>query len=161
MAQVAKWCKTAAVGSVCNAATDFSHQNAWGQKEINAETQQKQWVWTMTEQFIYQRPFHINTFLHTHASPWIWKLWKQAWRLCVDQNALLNTQLFVKQIKKWSRRTSAWGKMRENKDLPTNTHTHTHHLEIWHMYCDRWCVFESPNKDIGDQHSVVLPHGPV
>lgn len=123
VAQVNKCCKTAAFGSVCKAATDFPHQNAWGQKEINAETQQKQLVWTMTEQLIYQRPFYINTFLHTNTSSWIWKLWKQAWRLRVDQNDLLNTQLFVKQIKKWSRRTSAWGKTRENKDRPTNTHT--------------------------------------
>lgn len=158
MAQVAKCCKSAAVGSVFKAATDFPHQNAWGQKEINAETQQKQRVWTMTEQFIYQRPLHVNTFLHTDTSSWIWKLWKQAWRLRVDQIALLNTQLSVKQIKKWSRRTSARRKTRENKDLPT----YTHHLEIWHIMCyGRWCVFESPKKAIIDNHSVVLPHGPV
>lgn len=72
--RVAKCSNTAAIGSVCNAATDFLHQKAQGQKEINAETQQKQRVWTMTEQLIYQRPFYINTFLHTNTSPWIWKL---------------------------------------------------------------------------------------
>lgn len=72
--RVAKRSKTAAVGSICKAATDFLLQKAQGQKGINAETQQKHRVWTMTEQFIYQRPFQINTFLHTNTSLWIWKL---------------------------------------------------------------------------------------